>query len=196
MDLKRGLSAPQLAALAGPLYPVLFAYVDWPDEPVWAHSATGTISWGGHDWLGVGSFGGVEVPPEASAGVATSEAVLSLMGVPADLDGRTDDLIRGRDVELHLGFLSGRPGEGEVLIGDPIGLFAGTMDGLDIAASLQGSTVLHECRVTVATGPGARSMASINHSDEDQRRLHPGDTAGRLIILALAKAQKMTWPQS
>ena len=196
MDLTRGLSAPQLAALAGPVFPVLFVHADWPDDPVYAHTGTGTISWGGHDWLGVGALGGVDVPSEGMGSVATAEAILSLAGVPVDLDGRVDDIIRGRAVQMYLGFMTGRPDATTTLIGTPVDLFAGTMDGLDLDASVSGTDVEHQARVTVATGPGARSMASISHSDEDQRRLYPTDSAGRLVILSWAKAQKLTWPQT
>ena len=196
MDLKRGLSPAQLSAMAGPVYPILFAHADWPDDPVYAHTGKGTITWGGQDWVGVGQLGGVEVPAEASGTVATAEAILSLAGVPADLDGRADDVIRGRDVDLYLGFLTRRPDDSPELVGTPVDLFAGTMDGLDLAAAADGGRVLHSARVTVATGPGARSMASISHSDEDQRRLYPDDTAGRVVILAWALAQRMTWPET
>jgi len=179
-------------------YPVLFAHLDWPGAPVWVHTSVGEIVWGDQTWVGVGHLGGFEIPAEALGGVVASEAVLSLVGVPADLDGYADDLIRGRNVDIYIGALMGRPGEvgGNILTGDPVRLFAGTMDGLDIDASATSNGVDHQARVTVTTGPSARSMATAFHSDEDQRAKFPGDTAGRHLILAVAKAQRLTWPEN
>lgn len=197
MDLTRGVPPATLAVMAGVFHPVLFAYLDWPDAPVHVHSATGPITWGGHEWKGVGPLGGVDIPSESMGGVAAVEAALSLIGVPADLDGLADDQIRGKAVEVYLGTLAARPGDGgPVLIDDPVSLFFGTMDVLDLSASQEGANVSHTATVTAATGPSARSMASISHSDEDQRRAFPGDTAGRLVILSYAKAQKLTWPEN
>lgn len=204
MDLKRGVHPALLASLAQGGHPVLFGYLDWPGAPVRAHSGVGAITWGGHVWNGVGTLGNIDIPAEAGE-IAAVEAVLSLAGVPADLDGYADDAIRGRTVALYLGGVAGRPGgddgkqttgPGSTLIGTPVSLFSGTMDGLTLTASATDEGVDHEAQVAVATGVEARSMASIYHTDEDQRRTYPTDTAGRLVILAYAKAQKLTWPET
>lgn len=204
MELKRGVSPAMLAALSEPSYPILFAHLDWPGDPVWAHTGVGTITWGGQAWNGVGTLGNIEIPEEAP-GVAAVEAVLSLAGVPADLDGYADDPIRNRTVEIYIGTVAGRPGghdgkqisgPGNTLIGTPVELFSGTMDGLLLNASDDGGEIVHDAQVMVATGVEARSMASIHHSDEDQRRSYPSDTAGRLVIMAFANAQRLTWPEN
>ena len=197
MDLIRDVDPVMLATMNGPFFPVCFAFLDWPDEPAYAHSGVGTIAWGGHDWLGVGVLGNVDIPPE-SAGIAAVEAMLSLAGVSADLEGYADDAIRNRTVELYLGVVAARPGDtgGTTLRGMPVELFAGTMDGLSIVASEAEGGVDHEARITVATGPSARSAATIYHTNEDQISRYPGDTAGRLVILSYAKAQKLTWPET
>ena len=204
MDLIRGVDPAMLAALSGPSHPVLFAHLDWPGDPVWAHSGVGQITWGGRTWTGVGVLGHIELPEE-SPGVAAVEAILSLAGVPADLDGFADDPIRNRVVTIHIGLVSGRPGghdgqqasgPGSTLIGTPVELFSGTMDGLTLGATDQGGEIVHDAQVSVATGAEARSSASIYHSDEDQRRAWPSDTAGRLVILAFTNAQCFTWPEN
>lgn len=205
MDLTRGLSAPTLAAIQRPFFPLLFGHLDWPDAPVRAHTGVGPITWGGHTWTGVGPLGNVEIPTEAMGSVVATEAILSLIGVPADLDGFADDQIRGRAVSLHLGVVQGRPGgvdgmstsgPGNVLIGAPVELFSGVMDILDLDASADGTEISHQARVTAITGPGARTRASLTHNDEDQRSKYPTDTAGRHVILAYAKAQKLKWPEN
>lgn len=205
MDLMRQVSAETLDALSGVFFPVLMVHVDWPEEPVYAHTGVGPITWDGHTWVGVGPVGAVDIPPEALSGVVAAEAILSLVGVPVDLDGMLDDEIRGRAVEVYFAVVAGRPGghdgrqitgPGCTLKGAPSPLFYGTMDALDLDAAASDTGVSHEARVTVTTGPSARSRASIYHTDEDQRRRHPTDTAGRHLIMAFAKAQKLTWPEN
>lgn len=202
--LRRGVDPATLAAFRQGSYPVLFAWLDWPDAAVWAHSGVGIINWGGRAWRGVGTVGNVQIPEEG-AEIAAVEAILSLAGVPADLDGYADDAIRNRSVMLYIGAVRGRPGGasgkemvglGNTLVGEPVQLFSGIMDMLTLTASATDEGVEHEAQVTVLTGQEARSMASLSHSDEDQRRRYPADTAGRHTILAYAKAQKMHWPET
>ena len=197
MELVRGVDPDMLSAMADPFFTVGFAFLDWPDTPVYAHSGVGTITWGGHDWMGVGVLGDIEIPPE-SAGVAAVEAMLSLAGLSADIEDYADDEIRNRTVEIYLGTVAARPGDpgGTTLRGSPVSLFSGTMDGLSILASRGESGVTHQAKIPVATGPSARSAATIYHTDENQRARHPADTAGRLVILSYARAQKTTWPES
>lgn len=204
MELRRGVGAALLSALSQGGYPVLFGHLDWPGAPVRAHTGVGQIEWGGEIWHGVGTMGNVELPEEASE-IAAVEALLSLAGVPADLDGYADDVIRGRVAEIYIGAVAGRPGGsdgqqatglGSTLIGTPVRLFSGIMDALTLSTSRSDDGVEHSAQVTAATGQEARSGATIYHCDEDQRRVYPTDTAGRLVILAYAKAQKTAWPEN
>ena len=204
MELRRGVHPALLTALARGGYPILLAHLDWPDAPVWAHSGIGPIDWGGETWRGVGMLGNVELPAEDSE-IAAVEAILSLAGVPADLDGYADDAIRNRAVSIYIGAVAGRPGghdgkqvtgPGNTLVGTPTQLFSGLMDGMTLTDSASDTGVDHAVQVAVGTGVEARSRATIYHSDEDQRRAYPADTAGRLVILAYARAQKFTWPEN
>lgn len=205
MDLRRGISPATIDAISRPFNAILMAHLDWPDAPVYAHTGVGPITWGGNTFRGVGPLGGVDIPPEAMGGIVAVEAILSLVGVPADLDGLADDNIRGRMVRVWFACVAGRPGGrdgaqigglGNMLIGEPVPLFSGTMDGLSLDAQDNGMGVDHSASLSVSTGPGARSVASLEHSDEDQRKKHAGDTAGRLVILAWANAQRTQWPQN
>lgn len=204
MELRRGVDPTLLSALWRGGYPILFAWLDWPDAPVRAHTGVGPIPWGGQTWQGVGMVGNIQIPEEG-AEIAAVEAILSLAGVPADLDGYADDTIRNRSMALYIGAVQGRPGghdgkqttgPGSTLVGTPTQLFSGIMDILTLTASGTDEGVEHEAQVTVLTGQEARSMASLAHSDEDQRRKYPSDTAGRHTILAYAKAQRLTWPET
>lgn len=195
--LTRNLPSAMVTAMAGSFFPVLFVYLDWPGGAVRVHDAVGDITWGGFTWRGVGDFGSVAVPDEAGSMVAT-EASLSLAASASQLDGYLDDLIRNRTGEVYLGFLAGRPGSTggtTMLWATPVTLFSGAMDGLSMAIEPKGAKGYGTAAsVTLRTGPGARSQASIYHTDADQRRRYPADTAGRLVVLAQAGAQRLLWP--
>lgn len=187
--LTRGIPSAMLTALADTCYPVVFVYLDWPGGAVRAHSSGGTIVWGGHSWTGVGRFGSITLPGEFG-GMVNAEAELQLIADPVTLDDYTDDVIRNRDGEVFFGLLTGR--ESGVLVSDPVSVFAGQMDVMVVEATAEG----HAATLSLITGPGARSDAAVFHSDQDQARKYPGDTAGRLVALAVATAQKTTWPEA
>ncbi len=198
--LTRGVPVAMQAALAsgGTIYPVLFVWLDWPGATVRAHTGRGTITWGGHAWVGVGPFGAVSVPSEAGGSMVATEAEVSLVSDPAALDAYLDDVIRNLSGAIYMGCLAARPGDGavDVLLSDPVVIFAGIMDGMLVEVEPTEMGVAHRAAITLVTGPSARSNAAVYHSDQDQARKYPGDTAGRHLVLAGARAQKFTWPES
>lgn len=198
VSLTRGVPAPMLAAMAGTFYPVAFVYLDWPGATLRAHTGVGAITWGGQSWAGVGPMGSISIPAESGGSMVATEAALSLVADPMELDSYADDVIRNLAGEIYLGVVSARPGQpgGTTLVSDPVTIFSGLMDALVIEVEPTDTGVNHRATVTLITGPGARSDAAVYHSDQDQGRKYPGDTAGRHLVLAYAKAQKLTWPES
>lgn len=196
--LNRGVPAPMLSALGGTFYPVLFVELDWPNAPVRAHSGVGTITWRGEEWAGVGAFGDVTIPNEAQGSMVATSAALSLVASPSDFDAFLDDAIRNREGAIYMGIVEARPGDegGDVLVSDPVPIFYGVMDQMAMSVEPTETGVMSKMTITLSTGPGARSMASISHCEADQRRRWPDDTAGRLVVLAYPKAQRFTWPES
>lgn len=198
MDIMRSVSAGMQAALSGPFfYPCLMVWLDWPGDEVRAHTGRGSIIWGGEPWHGVGEFGSVSVPEESASGVPVDFS-LSLVCDLAELAEYADAVVRQREGRIYLGATTG-PG-GNVLVGDPVELIAGTMDTLVLTTEVQredGSVqILYTLTVGMTTGPSMRSMASIVHSHEDQSRQFLGDTAGKRLILASARAAKTYWPEA
>ena len=195
MDLTRGTPAGLMAALAGPYFhPVVLAEIDWPGAPLRAHSGAGQISFGGQIWQGVGRFGAIDVPEEVMTAVPSEFGMAIITDFP-EIEPYTDTVIRGRAGRVLLGATT-TPG-GNDLIG-AVEIVAGTADGLALRVEVEDAdgevTVYYRIAVTMTTGPSMRSAASIAHSDEDQRRAFPADTAGRHLILAEANAQKTLWP--
>lgn len=194
MALTRGVDPDMIAAIsANGFNPVLMCFIDWPDGAVYCHTGVGTIDWDGEDWLGVGNLGGVELPGEGNALVSAS-AVVSLAAPVSALMTLLSQAPRNRTVQILVACVTERAGH--VLVADPAPLFTGYVDERGVPVSRDGETVTHRLELGLKAGPGARTKGSITHTAEDQAAKFPGDTAGRHVIYAVAKAQNPPlWPQ-
>ncbi len=196
MTLSREINPATLAAIeAAFFFPVILVWLDWPDAEIRVHSGAGVLTHGGEDFAGVGAFGAIRLPQEG-AGMASFAADLELVGLPDALDAYLDDPIRGRAGRVWFGAVTQQAGN--VLIGDPVEVFSGTMDALrDVVTFTDASgqdVAQRSVRLQLSGGPGQRESASVYHTDEDQKATYPTDTAGRHVLFAEAAAQKLTWP--
>jgi hypothetical protein len=196
VDLIRNTPAALLAALAGPaFFPVVLVDVDWPGGRIRAHGNAGPITWDGRTFQGVGKFGAIDVPQEGMGGVP-EEFTMSLTCDLPELAEYADAVIRGRPGSVYLGATATRGGAD--LIG-AVGIVSGTCDGLVLRSEVVGDDgqtfILYTLTVTFSAGPGWRAMSAVAHSDEDQSRAFPGDTAGRHLLTAQADAEVTLWPE-
>ena len=194
MVMSRDVDAATLAELSSgrEIYPVLAVHLDWPGAPVWVHSSVGVISWGGHSWLGLGRFGGIETPEEAG-GLASWPLTLTLVGPPDEMDAYLDDPIRNRAASVRWGLLTRRGGN--VLVGALNAFFDGYMDAMRDSLTLADGGVERMIRLQAVSGPSARASAQVFHTAENQAAAYPGDTAGELVQNAEAEATAMRWPE-
>lgn len=194
MDLIRGMSVDQLAAIRrSTFYPNLAIFVDWPGDPLRFHFGRGDLLVEGEIYSGFGNAASLSLPSE-SPSIAAAAGSLSIAGVDIDLDGQIDTPVRGRAVTVHMLFMTDRATGPR--IGPPIQLFRGTIGATRMRTSkVDDLNLMSTIEVDLTTGPSARAESSIFHSNEDQSRAFPGDTAGRLTILAYSNAQKMRWPE-
>lgn len=192
MELTRGIDAATLQAMAGHFHPVLAVELDWPGDPVYAHSGVGEIVWEGKTFLGVGEFGNIAIPGD-NFGAVPTEAILTLLGVPSEIFDRLDDPIRNRFGAIYFGVTT--EAGGGVLVGDLIGLFQGYMDASRYIGERQGDEINHGIQLTLGSGAGMRSTAFITHSYESQISEYPGDTGGRHLQSSVTQARKRRWPE-
>lgn len=189
MTLSRGIGATLLAALGNDVrHPVLLIDMDWPSGRARMNTNSGTITWNGQTWTGVSYAASVELPGGAS-GFARQEGVIRIVGTLEALFSAATEAVKNRSSIVYYGQTTTR--NGSTLIGDPFVRWNGYMDGLEVVG--QGGQYWLE--VTLASGPGARSVASLEHTYEDQIAEYPGDTAGRHTAFAEANAAKLKWPQ-
>lgn len=189
MGLTRGIHPDLLAALeAGAFHPVTLVFVDWPGDPVRVHSGSGTITWGGHNWVGLHEVnaGSVTLPEEA-ASLGMVEGALTVGGDPDKFDEVLDDADDARGVAAQVWFGAVTERNGNVLIGAPFSVFSGTCGAVSDSESAEGEIdTIRRVTVQLVSGPSQRSTGGAAHSWHDQRRIDPEDTAGRWVTAAIS----------
>lgn len=166
--------------------PLMFAMLDFDSGTLYLHDGIGTHTWGGHDWLGLGDFGGVDLIEEGER--ATPYAVqLRLSGIDSSI--ATEALGESyylREVQLYIGFLDA----GNVLVDDPDVIWSGRMDVMDIQAGTQSAIIL-TCESYLAR------MDRINgnlFSDSELQSNYSGDTF--LTYLPRMQELKLIWAET
>jgi hypothetical protein len=148
--------------------PVLLAEFAFASGTTRVWSGIGTLSWNGADYTGLGTFGEVSAIEETMELRATG-AAFRLSGIPADLVSTAmGEPIQGRAARLRLGFLD----ESLALIEDPVLLFDGRMDTLEITDGGEHAaiTLFAENRLRDLERPRTR-----RYTDQDQQAEYPGD---------------------
>jgi hypothetical protein len=167
--MSRDLSAANLGEISSDkLAPLLFAELDFSGGMVRVHSAIGTISWGGNDWLGVGTFGGIEGLDESSD-LSKKTVTFTLSGIPNDLlSVFLSEHYQGRSAKAYIGFISTITYQ---LVANPEVLFVGKMDSVK---TQQGNTfsisLTAENRMSGWSRPVVR-----RYTDADQQARFAGD---------------------
>jgi len=194
MELVRGFNAQQKAALRSSVfYPNLLIFVDWPGDPLRFNMSDSPLTVGGLTYAAFGPAASLSLPAE-TMDIIASTASLSIAGVDHELDSQLDSPVRGKAVQVYLGLMTG-VSKAE-LIGPPVRIFQGTIGSSRMrTSSVAENQLLSKIEVDLSTGPSARAKSSIFHSNEDQKKRYPSDTAGRLTILAFSNAQKLRWPE-
>ena len=194
MALERDIDPATLAAISNPggFFPIVLFFVDWPSDPVYAHTNLGTVSWDSQTWAGVGNVGNVSLPGD-TYGMAAQEASLALLGLGDELDAYLDVDARDRAARVYFGAVTER--DGNTLIGEPFEVFSGTINGLHDLTEPSGDQQTRGVQVPLSSGPSQRATAGVYHSYRDQISRYPGDTAGRLLINAVREGQRHRWPE-
>ena len=168
VSVGRGLSSlNETASLDRVIRPVAFFELEIndgsPSEFVRASDAPYSITWGGQEWLGVGTFGKI------SAAEETTE--LKAPGIEVTLNGVDPSLvsialgrhIQGDPVTVYLGFLD----EGHGLIDTPFILFRGRADTMPIKL---GQTAAIRLTVESVLADWDRPrVRRYNNADQQQR---------------------------
>ncbi len=161
-----------------------FADLDFSSGHVRVHTGLGTISWGGYDWLGVGSFGTVD-GLEESAELERKTVTYTLSGIPNDLISVVlNEDYQGRSAKIYLGFFSSITAQ---LVADPELLDSGKMD---VSDTDEGDT----CTVTITAESRVAAWSRTQerrYTDAEQQAQYPGDKG--LEFISQAAQKEVAW---
>ena len=158
------LTATQAAALR----PAILVAADFPSGTVYIWTGLGTLTWNGHDWLGVGTL--LAVPAiEELATVDARGTVIQLSGLDASLLSTVmEDLQHGRSVVIYLALFD----SSLALIADPLLLWSGMMDQPTIEVSGDTATISMACENKLIE---MNVAVDRRYTNEDQQLDYPGD---------------------
>lgn len=170
------ISAAIDSAVTAPVIrPVLLAEFDFSDGVSRVWSGVGTLSWGGHSWLGMGHLGSVEGVEETTELKAVG-VKFRLSGIPSDLmSSVTTTVVQGRRAKLWLALMS----ENWTLIDQPVMVLAGKMDTVDVTDG--GSELSFELAVENSLRDLQRPRAR-RYTDADQQAEFPGDKGMQFCV--------------
>lgn len=173
--MSRNISTALGAAVsASEVSPILLVYLDFAAGPVRVWSGLGDLSWGGFTWQGVGSLGQIE-PLSESQNFVANGATLKLSGIPSDLIALAlGQHYQGRKAVIYFGALNAA---GAVIV-DPVAMFGGSMDTMEIDEGGETSTISVRVESEAVSLKIAREW---RYTHEDQRIDYPADTFFRYV---------------
>jgi len=183
--MTRGLSTNNEAAVvADTIAPLLFVEMDFGSGFSRAHSGIGTITWGGYDWLGVGTLGSISAI-EDSAELQRQTVSFTINGIPSEWRSIVlDESYQGRSAKVYLGFLDTST---YILTDDPALLYIGKMDVASIKQGAEMSiTITAESRIAAWNRPMVR-----RYTNNEQQFRFTGDKG--LEFIDQASRKEINW---
>jgi len=165
--MSRDLTASVLAEVEkSQVDPAVFVFLDF-DTPLYIWSGVGDAVWDGHTWLGVGDLGTVS-PAKETASTQAEGMTFQLSGIPSDLlYTALAENYQGAAAIMWLGFLTAGS-----IISDPVQIFAGRMDTMEISEQAETSTITVSAESRLADLLKTREW---RYTHEDQQIDYPGD---------------------
>lgn len=154
--------------------PVVLCELDFPSDAVYFWTGQGAITWDSKTWDGAGRAANFSMFPETTDG--SSQGVqIDISGIDSgDINDITQDQYQGAAVNIWIAMLN----SSGAVIGDPFKIFGGIIDTGEINDN--GSTA------TISINAESKLINQIRriqnrYTDQDQKRLYPGDKGFELI---------------
>jgi hypothetical protein len=173
--VSRNITVDAATAVESAVYaPVYLVQITFSNETIYVHSATGTISWNGHNWLGVGVLGSISTIAESSDTQANG-IVLTLSGIPTEY---LTDALTYADGHGTAQVLLGCMLANGTLVADPFPLYLGFTDSPAIDCSTE--TISLSIAVENRLSDMQRSQ-QLRYTDATQRVRYPSDASFQFV---------------
>jgi len=183
--MSRGIHADLITAIAtDTIRPRMLVFMDFPSAARRFWTGVGNLSWGGNTYQGAGDLLTITEVSEV-VGVEARGAQVVLSGI--DQNNLSDALAenyRRKALKYWLALVN----KDRSIIGDPVLLFSGKMSKATIYEGGQSSTIEMVAENDLA---GFNRAKELRWNDQDQRRLHPGDSFFK--FLASSQDRKVPW---
>ena len=188
--MSRDLTPTYVTSSVALVQPYLAAYMDFSGSAVrvWTGNQSKSFSddFGGGDYLGVGTFGGISAITETTE-VAAKGMDLSLSGIPTDyISLALTDNYRGRTVAVYLVLFNEAFTSYEKIM-----IFRGRMDQMIIEETGESSTLKLKCESRLID---LNRQRDIKYTDEAQKLLYPNDKG--LEFVASMANKSIYWGNS
>jgi hypothetical protein len=166
------LSEPQQAELEKAVArPVYFVQLEFANSTQYLCTANVTLTWGGHDWLGFGTVGGIS-PIEESEGVESRALTFTLnvaqQSVLALAVGSVEEY-RGKIAKMYFCPLD----ESFQLVGTPQLCWRGIMDLMAIGVEGEEGKITLKCETSAY---GLKRQPSLRLNSAQHKKRYPNDT--------------------
>ncbi len=171
------------ASNEAPVRPVILAAMDFSSGWVRVNSGVSSVVYDSNTYLGIGAFGSVS-PVEEVLEMQEGTMNLSLTGVDtAYISLALNEHYQGRAALIYVALLDAD----HVLIDDPVLLFQGRMDNMEITLGNQG-TIQVTCTNPMVDWERPRTL---RYNNETQQLLYPGDKG--LEFVAQSSEKQVYW---
>ena len=167
--MSRAFGAASAAAFIAPNVSVItFVMLDFASGIVRVHNSIGTYTWGGEDWIGVGSLGTVS-QLEEGADVSPYGITLTLSALDLVVSGAAlnEDYFM-RPVSIYIGALSAD----DELLNTPLQMWGGHMDVMEITAGAENDQITINCESELAAFDRS---SGLKYTTQSQQIFYPGD---------------------
>ena len=160
-------AATTTASAASEIIPVAFVKMDFSSGFLYLHSSLGSLIFDGDTYTGVGALGSISIIEETATSEIT-EVQFELTGIDAaNIAIALDENYQGRQIDMYIGFLD----SDHALITDPMLVFGGRMDTMDVTLGIEGKiTLTATSKLADWERPRIR-----RYTNEDQRIDYPSD---------------------
>lgn len=157
-----------MSTIASEVRPVLFVALEFDDDPLYVNTTATDLEWDNKTWIGAGLLGGIG-NSEQNIEMNALSLTVSLSGIPVSriIEARNEKY-RNRRGAVYFGWFDGE----WAIPSDPLQIFSGKMDKMNISASGDMASIMVEIASPFQEWQRPKST---RYTNESLRSKYPND---------------------